>query len=182
LQRLVRIVCRFLFVVVRNWPASYCKPFPFGGYLRNTLAHGILEQCGTGINIERGARFGNGTGIRLGDYSGIGIRAEVGEGTTIGRYVMMGPEVVIITGSHEYSDVTKPMALQGREPIRPVVIEDDVWIGLRVIILPGVVIGTGSIIGAGAIVTKSIPPYSIAVGNPARVVRNRLPGDDPFTP
>ena len=58
--------------------------------------------------------------------------------------------------------------------IRPVIIEDDVWIGARVIILPGVTIGTGSVIGAGAVISKSIPPYSVAVGNPARIVKNRL--------
>ncbi|WP_279145834.1 DapH/DapD/GlmU-related protein, partial [Clostridium tyrobutyricum] len=55
---------------------------------------------------------------------------------------------------------------------KEVVIEDDVWIGEMVCILPGVRIGKGSIIGAGAIVTKNIPKYSIAVGNPAKVVKN----------
>jgi acetyltransferase-like isoleucine patch superfamily enzyme len=54
------------------------------------------------------------------------------------------------------------------------VIEDDVWVGARAIILPGVTIGHGSVIGAGAVVAKSVPPYSIVVGNPGRVVRSRL--------
>ena len=58
--------------------------------------------------------------------------------------------------------------------VKPIVIEDDVWIGRRVIILPGVTIGRGSVIGAGAVVAKDIPPYSVAVGNPCKVVRNRI--------
>ena len=66
------------------------------------------------------------------------------------------------------------MCRQGLTRPRPVIIEDDVWIGTKVIILPGVHIGKGSVIGAGAVVTKNIPAYSIAAGNPAVVKRNRL--------
>ncbi len=87
---------------------------------------------------------------------------------------MMGPEVHIYATSHGYTDTGRPMRLQGYTPPRPVVIEDDVWIGTRAIILPGVRVGAGSIIGAGAVVTKSVPPYSIVAGNPARVVKSRL--------
>lgn len=65
------------------------------------------------------------------------------------------------------------MRKQGMTEIRPVHIEDDVWIGARVCILPGVTIGKGSVIGACAVVSKSIPPYSVAVGNPAKVVKTR---------
>jgi serine acetyltransferase len=53
-------------------------------------------------------------------------------------------------------------------------IEDDVWIGSGAIVLSGVTIGRGSVVGAGSVVTKSIPPYSVAVGNPARVVKRRF--------
>jgi maltose O-acetyltransferase len=58
-------------------------------------------------------------------------------------------------------------------PIFPVVVEDDVWIGARVIILPGVTIGTGSILGAGSVVAHSVPAYSVVVGNPGTVVKCR---------
>jgi maltose O-acetyltransferase len=167
------MICRVLFVFVRNWPPSYCKAFPFGAYLRNALARGMLDECGKGVNIESGARFGSGAGIRVGDFSGIGIRAEVNTPATIGRYVMMAPEVVILTQNHHHSRTDVPMALQGHDCYEGVVIEDDVWIGQRAIILPGVRIGTGSIIGAGAVVAKDVPPYSLVVGNPGRVVRSR---------
>lgn len=169
-----RVICRVLFVLVRNWPPSYFKPFPFGGYLRNLFARAMLDECGKGVNIESGCRFGSGAGIRVGDFSGIGIRAEVNTPATIGRYVMMAPEVVILTQNHHHTATDVPMALQGHDGCKGVVIEDDVWIGQRAIILPGVRVGTGSIIGAGAVVAKDVPPYSLVVGNPGRVVRSRI--------
>ena len=86
---------------------------------------------------------------------------------------MMGPEVLIYTQNHCTSNPDVPMRTQGMTQIMPVIIEDDVWIGARVCILPGVVIGKGSVIGACAVVSKSIPPYSVAVGNPAKVVKIR---------
>ena len=61
---------------------------------------------------------------------------------------------------------------------QPVVVEDDVWIGAGVIVLKGVTIGSGSIVAAGAVVTKSIPPFSIAAGVPAKVIRQRFTEDE----
>lgn len=58
---------------------------------------------------------------------------------------------------------------------KPVIIEDGVWIGANAIILPGVTIGRGSVIGAGSVVTKSVPPMAVAVGNPAKVIKNYSP-------
>lgn len=91
----------------------------------------------------------------------------------IGKHVMMGPEVLIYTQNHDFSRTDIPMDQQGWSKERPVVIEDDVWIGSRVTILPGVIIGRGSIVGASAVVTKSFPPYSVIAGNPASVVKSR---------
>jgi maltose O-acetyltransferase len=65
------------------------------------------------------------------------------------------------------------MNKQGIDVERPIVIDDDVWIGARVIILPGVHIGTGAVIGAGAVVTKDVPAYAVVGGNPARVIKMR---------
>src|SRR4051794_2788104 len=64
-----------------------------------------------------------------------------------------------------------------RELNRPVVIEDDVWLGTNAIVLPGVTVRRGAVVGAGAVVTRDVPPYAIALGVPARVVRKRLPDD-----
>ena len=87
----------------------------------------------------------------------------------IGKNVMMGPECLIYTRNHRF-DKTK-LKYDGYTETRPVIIKDDVWIGARVIILPGVSIGRGSTVGAGAVVSKSVPEYSVVVGNPAKVVK-----------
>ena len=86
---------------------------------------------------------------------------------------MMGPEVVFYTQNHKTNRTDIPMREQGMTEIMPIVIEDDVWIGARVVVLPGCTIGRGSVIGACSVVSKSIPPYSVAVGSPARVVKCR---------
>lgn len=80
----------------------------------------------------------------------------------------MGPNVSIYSAGHETSVLSRVKFVEFGHPIR---IEDDCWIGGGVTILPNVTIGRGSTVGAGAVVTKSIPPYSVALGAPARVVK-----------
>ena len=128
-------------------------------------------QCGQKGNIERNAYFT--PGLTLGNRSGIGIDCEVYGPVTIGNDVMMGPEVVIYTSGHRFDRTDIPMEEQGSTEPQPVHIGNDVWIGRRVMIMPGVTIGDGCVIGAGAVVTKDIPPYSVAGGVPAKVIRSR---------
>ena len=85
---------------------------------------------------------------------------------------MMGPDVVILTHTHKIADITIPMGQQGSE-VRPVTIGNDVWIGMRSIIMPGVTIGNGVVIGAGAVVTKDVPDYAVVGGVPAKIIRLR---------
>lgn len=132
----------------------------------------MLENCGKNVNIESNATFS--PKVTLGDYSGIGINAKIYGTCHIGRYVMMGTDVIIITRNHRFDRTDIPMMEQGFEEERPVYIGNDVWIGDRVLILPGVHIGDGSIIAAGAVVTKDVPPYSIVAGVPARKIRDRF--------
>lgn len=84
-----------------------------------------------------------------------------------GDNIALGPNVTIFSASHDYKYLNLP------DTAKSVVIGDNVWIGGNSTILPGVVVGEGSIIGAGSIVTRSIPPYSVAMGNPAVVVKRR---------
>ena len=86
---------------------------------------------------------------------------------------MMGPDVVIMTNSHNFERIDIPMNIQGSAVPKKVVIGNDVWIGTRAIILPGTTIGNGAIIGAGAVVTKDVPEYGIVGGVPAKLIRNR---------
>jgi len=115
------------------------------------------------INANRGH-------VAIGDRSWIGPGSVVygNGGVDIGSDVMIANHCVINTVSHHASRIDVPMNRQGTY-CDPVVIADDVWIGAAAVILQGVCIGRGSIIGAGAVVTRNIPPFSIAVGVPARV-------------
>ncbi len=131
----------------------------------------MLQHCGTNVNIEKGAHFS--TEVSLGDNSGIGINCEIAPHVTIGNDVMMGPECMIYTSNHGMERMDIPMWKQKSTPVEPVVIGNDVWLGARVIILPGVHIGDGSVIGAGSVVTKNVEPYSVVAGNPAKLIRKR---------
>jgi maltose O-acetyltransferase len=108
----------------------------------------------------------------IGDYSGIGMYSYVGT-VKIGRDVMIGEEFIAISRNHEFSSTEISMRLQGFQKDKPITIEDDVWIGTRVTILPGVTVGKGAILGAGSVVTKNVPPYTIVGGNPAKLIRKR---------
>lgn len=93
-------------------------------------------------------------------------------GLSIGKNVLIGPHVCIHTTNHVYQDKAVPIKFQGNTP-EPVIIEDDVWVGANCVILPGVKLGKGCVVGAGSIVTKSIPSFGVAVGNPAHVIKYR---------
>lgn len=142
--------------------------------IRAFLAKKTMQFTGKNINIEKGAIFDR--TVEIGDNSGIGIDCKLYGKVTIGKDVMMGPEVYIYTGNHNFKNVSEPMWTQGHEIERPVTIGNDVWIGSRVTILPGVTIGNGSIIGAGSVVTKNVEDYDVVAGNPARKIKNRLTG------
>lgn len=141
--------------------------------IRSWVGIFVFDKCGKSVNIEHKANFGTGRGISIGDRSGIGINAKIRGPLSIGSDVMMGPDVIIITSNHEIRRTDVPMRTQGATPSRKVTIEDDVWIGARVIILPGVKIGRGVVIAAGAVVTSDIPDYAIVGGIPARVIKYR---------
>ncbi|NJM72477.1 MAG: acyltransferase [Scytonema sp. RU_4_4] len=85
---------------------------------------------------------------------------------------MIASHTGIYANNHNFADLTRPMKSQGVTS-KGIVIENDCWLGTGVKVLDGVRIGCGSVIGAGAVVTKDIPPYSIAVGVPARVIAQR---------
>jgi len=120
-------------------------------------------------------------GVRIGSHSTVQSYAVIvgyGDGdqaagqVTIGNDVRIAPQVMIIAANHVFEDADQPIRAQGLAPA-PITVEDDVWLGGRVVLTAGVTIGHGSVIGAGAVVTKDIPPYSIAVGVPANVIGQR---------
>ena len=132
-----------------------------------------MPNCGKNVVVKRFCYFGQGRSLQVGDHSQLGERARIGPNVRIGDHVLMGPEVVIMTTSHSFDEVGNLIRLQAEPPQRAVVIGNDVWIGTRVTILLGVTIGSGSVIGACSVVTRDVPEMSVAVGNPARVIRKR---------
>jgi maltose O-acetyltransferase len=172
-HRLCREISLFLYYSLARYLPVSGLPFGLGaGWFRAFLCRNIFKTCGRHVTIEHGAWFGSGRDLDLGEYSGLGLNCRVNGPLTIGRDVMMAPDVMIFTQNHETSRLDIPMRLQ-TAPKKPVVIGDDVWIGARVIILPGVQVGNGAILAAGAIVTKDVPAYAIVGGNPARLIRMR---------
>lgn len=159
----------------RHLPRHYAVGGRAGQVARRFLVSRMIDDAGRDINIECGAWFGSGRGISIGDRSDLGVDCLIMGSATIGADVMMGPRCVLISYNHHFDDTDRPMNTQGLAEDRPVVIEDDVWIGASCTILAGVTVGRGSIVAAGSVVTKDIPPYSIAGGSPAKVIRSRIP-------
>jgi acetyltransferase-like isoleucine patch superfamily enzyme len=116
----------------------------------------------------------NGGKIRIGNLCSVNDNSMLfgHGGLTIGNEVHISPGVVMLPMNHIYKDPDIVISDQG-ETRKGIIVEDDVWIGANVVILDGVTIGKGSVIGAGAVVSKSIPPYSVAVGVPAKVIKQR---------
>ena len=168
-----REICRFFYeVFAKHLPRSGCRVFGMPSCkLRGMLYRGITGSKAKHINIQWMCHFEN--DVIIGDRSGIGPNCFLHGPTKIGKCVMMGQDCLIYTRNHDFSNVDIPMIDQGFKEKKEVIIEDDVWIGARVIILPGVKIGKGSIIGAGAVVTKDVEPYSVVAGVPAKLIRKR---------
>lgn len=157
----------------RYLPRSYWPGGRAATIARMWCARILCEQVGQGAVIEPRVDFGSGRYLRLGARSGIGPRSTVGA-LHVGEDVMIGPELLAISQNHRFDDPGLPIKQQGYTPVEPIVIEDGAWIGARVTILPGVRIGRSAVVGAGSVVTRDVPADSVAVGNPARVVRSRL--------
>lgn len=142
-------------------------------------------QCGSNVAIGENSKL-----LCWDSYNGVkfdkppqiiighGVRAtrtltiQCANKVRIGDNVLIASDVFIVDFNHGCSPLTENYLENPLSISEGVIIEDGVWIGNSVIILPGVTIGKKSIVGAGAVVTKSIPEYSIAVGNPARVIKH----------
>lgn len=135
----------------------------------------LVKKMGKGFKIGAGSIIMNPGNVEIGDFSTIGRNTIIGDGgeLKIGSFVMIGPYCHIVSANHQFTDWSKPMRMQ-KIISKSIEIEDDVWIGSGVIVLPGVKIGRGSIVGANAVVTKDVKPYSIVAGVPAVFIKYRF--------
>lgn len=115
-----------------------------------------------------------GQGLFIGENVGIGSNAYLGcwGGIVIGKDTIIGERFTVHSDNHEFSDMSMLIRHQNVKKM-PVEIGEDCWIGSNVTVLGGVNVGKGCVIGAGSVVTKNIPDYSVVVGNPAHVIKNR---------
>lgn len=146
------------------------------GVSQNGIRFGADVSIGPNTAIRPSSYYGGevGIGLVMGDRSSLATGCFIGCSgeIRIGDDVLIGPGVKIFSENHVYSDTRATIKSQGvsRSFVH---IGDDCWIGSGTIIVAGVTIGRGAVVGAGSVVTRDVPDYGVAVGSPARVIRNR---------
>jgi acetyltransferase-like isoleucine patch superfamily enzyme len=150
----------------------------------NVSAGGRIE-LGRDVYIGRGVELGTHSLIEVGDFASVQDYGVVLGNVSIGRYCTIAYRFYASSGKHYFEhhpgwlirdqdQAVRDTPELARQHDRQVVVEDDCWIGANVVLMQGVRVGKGSVVGANAVVTESIPPYCVAVGSPARVIRKRL--------
>ncbi len=163
----------------RSWVKWLVNPFfhkkKAGSKVRRRTRMDVFPfnrfEMGENAVIEDFCTVNNGVGdVLIGKQTTIGMSNVLIGPLTIGSHVIIAQNVVISGLNHNYEDVSQPIQAQGVRT-SPVIIEDDCWIGANVVITAGITIGKHCVIAAGAVVTKDVPAYCIAAGNPARVIK-----------
>lgn len=147
----------------------------------NYIAIGEDTLIGPGVSLSAGMVPGQ--KCLTNPVVSIGDRCLIGKGSgivghfsiTIGNDVWTGHHVYITDQNHGYENIDIPISQQS-QPEKPVVIGNGSWLGFGTVVLPGVTIGKHAVIGANSVVTHDIPDYSVAVGSPARVIKQHKPG------
>jgi acetyltransferase-like isoleucine patch superfamily enzyme len=130
---------------------------------------------GDDSTIEDFCTINNGVGdVLIGQRCRIGMSNVIIGPVTIGNDVILAQNIVMSGLNHGYEDITLP---PHNQPVtkKKIVLEDEVWIGANSVVLAGVTIGKHAVVAAGSVVTKSVPPYSVVVGNPAKIIKQYNP-------
>ena len=137
---------------------------------RQTILQQLLGHIGQNSIIEPPFYCSYGQNIHIGDFVYLNYLCTILDNNEvhIGHHVMIGPVVQIYTAAHHLQAKARN---QGWEVAKPIVIEDNVWLGGNAVLLPGVKIGRNAVVGAGAVVTRSVPANTVVAGNPAGVIR-----------
>ena len=163
--------CSFSLISVKYWGSLWAY------IVVNMISGRKKAKIGKHTKVHPTALLRQGERIEIGDNCLINHNNVLQAGKEcgkikIGNYVHTGANVMMFAFNHSIDDLATPSILQDYYDA-DVCIEDDVWIGAGSVIVAGVTIGKGSVIGSNSVVTKDIPPYSIAAGIPAKVIRSR---------
>ncbi len=163
----------------RKWVKWFINPFIFkygkGSRIKRSAIMNISPinpfSIGNNSIIEHYCVLDNGVGkIQIGNFSRVGIHNTIIGPVEIGNNTILAQNIVLSGLNHQYKDISLPIRAQGIET-RLIVIEDDAWIGANSIITAGITIGKHAVVAGGSVVTKSVPPYTIVAGNPARIIK-----------
>jgi acetyltransferase-like isoleucine patch superfamily enzyme len=163
----------------RRWVRWWINPFYHrrgrGSIIRRSVRLDVVPfnkfELGDYSTIEDFCTINNGVGdVVIGGESTIGMSNVVIGPVSIGNFVIFAQNIVVSGLNHAYEDIEVPISKQ-KETTALITVEDECWIGANAIITAGVTIGKHSVVAAGAVVTKSVPAYSVVVGNPARVIK-----------
>lgn len=148
-------------------------PFRFFGLNQMSLGEAVMINRDCWIQTIPGGERENEAKLVIGAHAGIGMGAHItaAKQVMIGEYVLLARNVHIADHAHAFGNIDVPIMKQGLDRIAPVTIGRSTWLGQNVVVLPGVTIGKHCVIGANSVVNSSIPDYCVAVGAPARVVR-----------
>jgi acetyltransferase-like isoleucine patch superfamily enzyme len=142
--------------------------------IHSNVSFHVSKDC-TNVSIMTGSAVDN--FVTIGDYTYVGSNCFL-TNSEIGRYSSIGNDVIVGPGEHDYRRISTSSKVSNISyndlTEKECKIGNDVWIGAKSIILRGVAVGDGAVIGAGSVVTKDIPPFAIAVGVPARVIKYRF--------
>jgi len=133
------------------------------------LADNVYIGRNTILSCKEGSIF-------IGDFGNVSANCSLLSETEIrlGKYCFLAGQCYLVAGgNHSFDDITTPIMFQASLSKGGIRIDDDVWLGAGAIVLDGASIGRGSVVGAGAVVTESLPEYAVAVGSPARMIRDR---------
>lgn len=172
MRRLARVIALFFYYSFVCYLPNYAFP---AGRLFNWLRIQCLRNIiaiGTRCRVMRHVYIGDGNGVEIGNDCRINEAVRL-DHVKIGNHVMIARECILLGKMHEFKELTIPMEQQGNIECDHIIIDDDVWLGLRVIVMPGVHIKKGCIIGAGAVLTKSTEENGIYAGVPAKLIHKR---------
>jgi maltose O-acetyltransferase len=167
---------RALRLWAEHWLVALLRPIPslVGFGLRYLCYRALFGRLDGFCFIYPGAHFEHTYGMRVGRNLHVngGTFFDGRGGLTIGSNVLVGPNAVLLSSQHHWSDPSLPIVVQGHR-LAHTVIGDDVWIGANAVIMPGVHVADGTVIGAGSVVTSDTSPYTIVAGVPARQIGER---------